>query len=163
MSTDPSALLQGRLVGYLAKRLYHATRRHLDDALRNLGLTTSQLAVLVELGDGKPLSPAELARRCYVRPQAMTSLLSGMEAAGLIIRVRNATDGRVVDIDLTDAGRKAWVECYECAKNVEAQTLAEFSAADRQRIRESLVRCIQNLDVLNGVSWTKRRDAGNRA
>ena len=53
---------------------------------------------------GQAATVAELARECQLDTGAMTRLLDRLEAKGLLRRVRNQLDRRVVKIELTELG-----------------------------------------------------------
>ena len=66
-----------------------------------------QLGVLAELNDGGPLTPGRLAAAQRVQPQSLTRVLASLEAAGLIGRQADPSDGRRALLALTEAGRDA--------------------------------------------------------
>lgn len=71
------------------------------------GLTPTQLATLATLDKSGPLSLGELAAAERVQPPSMTRVVVAMEAAGLVARSADPTDGRVALVSLTRAGRTA--------------------------------------------------------
>jgi DNA-binding MarR family transcriptional regulator len=60
---------------------------------------------LFKLAHGECATVAELARTLQSDPGAMTRALDRLEAKGLVARVRSSEDRRVVNLELTDAGR----------------------------------------------------------
>ena len=70
-------------------------------------LTNAQWVPLLKLFMGQASTVAELARECHLDAGAMTRLLDRLETKGLCRRVRSVEDRRVVNIELTDAGREA--------------------------------------------------------
>tara|TARA_R100000935_G_C2826621_1_gene162662 strand:- start:160 stop:588 length:429 start_codon:yes stop_codon:yes gene_type:complete len=92
-------------LGYLLKTAQHALRREMDDALRPLGLSVSQYAVMADIERTPGLANADLARRAFITPQSMQGILSNLEKAGLIQRGSDANHGRRQPSELTDKGR----------------------------------------------------------
>lgn len=71
-------------------------------------LTGPQIHVLANLGVvGHPLPMHELAHQINASSPAMTGIVDRLERQGLVQRVRNDDDRRVVLISLTDDGRAA--------------------------------------------------------
>lgn len=68
------------------------------------GLSISQSAVLASLAETDGLSNAELARVQAMKPQSMSTLLSGLEGEGLVKRHSHPSDGRQFIFTLTPLG-----------------------------------------------------------
>src|SRR5919204_154925 len=84
----------------------------MDAALRHLGITTPQYAVLTFLDESPGLSAAQLARRAFVTPQTMQRIVANLQAAGLIERDPHPELGRVLEVRLSDRGRGVLMECH---------------------------------------------------
>ncbi|HWA61253.1 MAG TPA: MarR family transcriptional regulator, partial [Caulobacteraceae bacterium] len=87
--------------------LYAATNligRLYRPVLAQLGLTYPQYLVMLVLWEGAPQTVGSLGARLYLDSGTLTPLLKRMEAAGLVIRRRDAEDERRVRIALTEKG-----------------------------------------------------------
>lgn len=73
--------------------------------LRQLGLTYPQYLVMMVLWERDGLGVSEIGERLFLDSATLTPLLKRMEAAGLISRVRAASDERHVIVSLTDSGK----------------------------------------------------------
>ena len=62
-----------------------------------------QLIILRTIEYNPAISGAQLARDCFVTPQAMAANIAKLEAAGLIARSKG--EGRALETHLTDKGR----------------------------------------------------------
>lgn len=71
------------------------------------GVSLSSLGLLATLHRHGPMQAKDLARRERLKPQSLTRLLAGLEAAGLIARPRDPEDGRAQRIELTQRGAAA--------------------------------------------------------
>ena len=70
-----------------------------------LGLTYPQYLVLMVLWEHERQTVSELGARLSLDSGTLTPLLKRMDAAGLVARLRDATDERRVHITLTPAGK----------------------------------------------------------
>ena len=98
-----------RLDNQLCFLLYGASRavtQIYGPLLEPLGLTYPQYLVLLVLWESEVASVRTLCDRLYLDSGTLTPLLSRLEAAGLVRRVRSTEDARVVDIHLTPAGKR---------------------------------------------------------
>ncbi len=136
----------GSSVGYQLKRAQHALRLRVDEALREVGLTTPQYAVLSVLEEEPGLSGAALARRSFVTPQTMNVILTRLEGAGLIERGPHPEHGRVLRAYLTGEGRDLVSGAHEKVEAVEERMLAGLSQEDRVRLAGMLNDCADALE-----------------
>src|SRR5215472_7092864 len=98
-------------VGYLVKTAQQRLRAAMDAALRDLGITTPQYAVLAFLEESPGLSSAQLARQAFVTPQTMNRIIANLQTAGLIERGPHPDLGRVLETRLSRRGRGRLAEC----------------------------------------------------
>ncbi len=91
--------------GYLLKRAQAALHAAMAGALREHGATVTQYAVLTALDEEPGLSNADLARRAFVTPQTMNQVLRELEQRHWVIRHPHPGHGRILQTDLTPAGR----------------------------------------------------------
>jgi DNA-binding MarR family transcriptional regulator len=103
---------------------------------RDLSMTTlSTLATLERFG---PRRLTELATLEGVTQPAMTQIVSRLEREGLAERRGEPTDGRVVVVRITEAGRADLARRREAQAALLAALLAELSEADRAAIAAAL-------------------------
>ncbi len=131
---------------YLIKQLELAVRSFLDEALRPFGLTTFQYTALTVLGRREGgLSSAQLARRSFVRPQTMNEMVHALEARGLIERVHEPGNRRVMLATLTPGGRELLDACEPHVQELERLLLRDMPAGQRALFRRSLENGIASL------------------
>jgi DNA-binding MarR family transcriptional regulator len=108
----------------LAELLSHSARRLRRGStvqLAPLGLTNAQARVLrIVASAGSPLRMADIAARLEVVPRSVTTMVDGVEAAGLIIRSTDPDDRRSVLVTLTARGR-ALLQRLERARRATAE------------------------------------------
>lgn len=98
VATTASALRVG--VSLLARQLRQADPGPGGD------LSQGQRAALARLERQGAMTSAALARLERISPQSMGATLSALEAASLVERSRDASDGRQVLLAVTSAGRR---------------------------------------------------------
>ncbi len=133
------------LLGYKLKKTQHALRLHMDEALRNLDLTTPQYAVLAQLELNPGASNAALARSVFITAQTMHGIVSNLEKRGLIQRKSDTSHGRILCTELTDQGHKIVARAHDIIRAVEARMLATVSGEHNVLLEKLLLECFNNL------------------
>jgi DNA-binding MarR family transcriptional regulator len=128
-------------LGHLVKSLEQELSGAKDAVLRPLGLTVPQYQALLVIASDPGISGAELARRCLVTPQTMTTVLGNLTAKGLISRRSVPGQGRAMETSITAAGRKLLGRADKRALEVEDQLGAALSVRDQAAFRKMLERC----------------------
>ena len=83
--------------------------RFSEDAARDEGITVLQYQLMLHTQgfEGRPwASIGEIAERLQAQPHGVVALVSRGEDAGLVKRVQNAADRRLVEVHLTALGRR---------------------------------------------------------
>lgn len=133
------------LLGYKLKKTQHALRLHMDEALRDLDLTTPQYSLLAQLELKPGSSNAALARSAFITPQTMHGIISNLEKRGLINRKSDDSHGRILCTELTDQGMKVVTQAHDVIRDVEARMLGTISVVHRELFEKLLVQCFNNL------------------
>jgi MarR family transcriptional regulator, organic hydroperoxide resistance regulator len=106
--------------------LYAATiaiNRTYKPMLDRMGITYPQFLVLLTLSESdEGMTIGAIAERLALEPSTITPLAKRMEAAGLVMRLRNPDDERQVRVQLTEAGRARWAETGCLAPTVVARS-----------------------------------------
>lgn len=130
-----------KLDNQLCFLLYGASRavtQLYQPLLAPLGLTYPQYLVMLVLWEHDGASVRTLCDKLYLDSGTLTPLLTRLESARLVRRVRSSADARVVDIELTAAGRKL----KRAARNVPQALLCRLglSLPEVARVRGELKR-----------------------
>ena len=134
-------------VSYVVARLERATRRAINDRVSAYGLTVLQFTTLSVLGRRGELSNAQLARRAYMSPQAMSEVIEALESKGLIKRLQHPNHRRVYPATLTPKGKRVLAACEQLVDELEAEMLGDLSPAEQSRLRNGLIKAVQRLDA----------------
>jgi DNA-binding MarR family transcriptional regulator len=137
-----------RGVGYLVKRVQQALRRRCDTALRPIGLTMSQYAILRALHDHPAASASDLARLCFVTRQSLRDVLAGLRSAGLVDDIAHSPQGRRRSLRLTTAGLHSLQKSHAAVIGVETAMLTGIPADAHTELAALLTRCADNLEAL---------------
>lgn len=127
-------------IGFALKQAQQALRSRMDSALKEIGLTTPQYAVLTFLEVEPGASNAALARRGFVTPQTMQAILVGLERSGFIARVPHAEHGRVQTTELTAPGRDVLKAAFDIVSDAEARVRDAVAPLDPQMVTAMLLR-----------------------
>ena len=145
-------------LGYAVKRLQHALRLSMDDALRPTALTAPQYAILCAVEAEAGLSNARLARAAFVTPQTMQGMLANLERDGVILRLVHPTNARVLRTELTAAGRDTLDRAHRLVARIEEIMIASFGAREAERLALSLTNCAEDLTAAYMVSPAEDED-----
>ena len=147
-------------MGYLMRRIISLVGHGIESELESTGLTNAQWMPLLKLYRGEASTVAELARLCDLDAGSMTRLLDRLEAKGLCRRVRSCDDRRVVNIELTDAGRLSAHEIPKTLCRIQNAHLQGFSVEEWSTLKEFLQRILhtaQDMYVLRAAEKPAER------
>jgi DNA-binding MarR family transcriptional regulator len=102
-----------------------AVTRLYDDALRPVGLRTTQFSILARLDDEGPSPLTRLARRLLVDRTTLGRELDGLVSRGLV-EIVAGPDRRTRIASLTEAGRARLGECYPLWRAVQRDVRERF-------------------------------------
>jgi DNA-binding MarR family transcriptional regulator len=134
---------RGRIAGSpdeLADR-WHSLAIHLLRHLRRedsaTSLTGPRLSALSVIVFGGPVTFGELAAAEQVKPPTMTRLVSALEDAGLVRRVNDRNDKRVVRLRATAKGRQLLHAGRARRVQRLAEPIAELSAGEQKTLADA--------------------------
>lgn len=108
--TEATAHKNSPRMFHLLHRVHQALFRASDRILgQELGITTTQSAVLLYLKRRDSASMGELATAVGLKITSMSGLVDRMEKKGLVSRQRSIVDRRTMEIALTSEGRELLV------------------------------------------------------
>ncbi|WP_428240468.1 MarR family winged helix-turn-helix transcriptional regulator [Gynuella sp.] len=125
-------------ISYLIGRLDRSLIRHIRTAVSPFGLTTTQYTALSVFAARGQLSNAQFAERTMVSPQAANELMKVMEKNGWIERQPDPSHGRIIQISLTDEGKRLMAQCDAAIAELEHKMLADFSEQEQQALYKQL-------------------------
>ena len=144
MSRDKDLKVSG-LLGYKLKQTQHALRLHMDEALRELDLTTPQYAVLAQLELRPGISNADLARSSFITAQTMHGIVSNLEKRSLVERKKDPNHGRILTTRLTDEGLKIVQQAHKIISEVEDIMTFSLAKDNKAFLEKLLIECFNNI------------------
>jgi DNA-binding MarR family transcriptional regulator len=133
-------------ISYAVARLERAVRAAIAERVAPYGLTTLQYTMLSVLHrHGAPLSNAQLARRAYMTPQAMSEVIEALEKKGLISRNPHPNDGRQLPATLTAKGRRVLTACERAVDEMEDHMLADLTPRKRKEVLDAITSAVRAL------------------
>jgi DNA-binding MarR family transcriptional regulator len=139
-------------VGHVMKAVMASIAHQVDRRLVDHDLTHAQWVPLFKLAHGECGTVAELARTLQSDPGAMTRALDRLEAKGLVARVRSSEDRRVINLELTEAGREVAAVVPAVLAEVLNLHLAGFTETEWRSLLDMLKRMRANGDALRANS-----------
>src|SRR5689334_8335651 len=116
-------------------KLMRATDSVASELMREIaeaGLTQGQFGVLETLLHLGTMSQAEIAVKLLRSGSNMVTVLDNLERRGLVVRIRRSGDRRVIEVELTPAGRAPNQRLFPThAKRISA-ILGLLTAADQR-------------------------------
>jgi MarR family transcriptional regulator, organic hydroperoxide resistance regulator len=100
------ALRLDRQICFLLYGASRAVTQLYQPLLEPLGLTYPQYLVMLVLWEKDGTSVRTLGERLYLDSGTLTPLITRLESAGWVERVRSTEDARVVEVWLTAAGKR---------------------------------------------------------
>ena len=118
-------------LGHMVKSLEQELSGAKDGVLRPMGVTVPQYTALLVISDEPGISGAELARRCLVTPQTMTTVLGNLTLKGYIERRSIPGQGRAMETTITTSGKRMLAKADKVVLEVEAKLAKTFAAKDQ--------------------------------
>lgn len=148
---------------YLVMRLARSFGRACDDIAWREGITAADVNILLVLGEGDPMSSAQIARRAFITPQASHQLVTRLTARGLLQTGAHPSNRRVRLVSLTEAGWELLERTRHDLRDVQNRAMADLPQRDRDRLRTHLLRVAERLqggwfgDVVAEAAAAERR------
>jgi len=137
-------------VGHLLNRVRTEMLTALDRALEGdpellqLEISSAQFIVISALALGGAKSASDLCKGISYDAGAMTRMIDRLESKGLIRRDRRPDDRRVVYLELTEEGHRAFPRMREVSMTVVNRFLRGFSQDEARQLESFLSRMLDN-------------------
>jgi len=132
------------LMGYRLTLAEVASRRvfqgHIGTPFK---LRPVEFTILVLLRDNGSATPKQLAQTLGVSPPNVTVLIDRLVERDLLQRQRSDTDGRALNLRLTDRGLDLARRAQRVSQSMETSLLTPLSAGERAMLGELLLKLVQ--------------------
>ena len=121
---------------------------------RKARLSTIKLIALQGLANNSGvMTPSEIAEWTHTERHNVTTLVDRLKQGGLITTERNSSDRRLINVTLTDKGRKILGQAMPVAWDVVNQVMSSMSEGDAILLEKRLRNLRQNAhDGLDGFA-----------
>lgn len=123
-------------------------KTYMQSRLNAHGVHAGQQFMLQALWRQDGLTPGELAERIGVETSTVTRAAQRMEGTGLVRRIPDAEDARLVRVYLTERGRALERIIPEVIRDAAAATLRGLSPHEHSELLRLLERVRRNLEEL---------------
>lgn len=130
----------------LINRLARALQKPVDERLKEVGISSSQLPVLIALKDGMRRTQKELAEFAGVEQPSMAQLLNRMERDNLITREASTNDRRSSLISLTIQAQDLLEPGRTVLRAIDQKVCAVLDTEERAVLAQLLLRLIKSVD-----------------
>ena len=131
---------------YLTMANQMLIQKRLLERVKASGLTLGQPKVLDFLQDHDGAMQKDIAKGCHIEPSSLSTILGGMERAGLLERSTRDENRRTVYVRLTDLGREQCRRLNAIFAAAEEEALRGFSPQEMQQVQTLLERIYRNLN-----------------
>jgi DNA-binding MarR family transcriptional regulator len=155
-SEQSSAWLGG--LPYRLWRANQALHRRVVEATEDLGVTVTQLGIMVHLDELGHMSASDLARLFRLTPQSTTTALNRLESLDWVTRVPHPIHRRVIWYEVTPAGLEVADEGRRRVAAVNRETEAALAGIDTAALSAALNLITASFDegVPTGTMWPVR-------
>lgn len=129
---------------HLWMKTYLQLNRMVLDRAAALGLSPGQPKILEFLAAQGEHEQKAIADYCEIEPATVGSILTRMEAAGLVTRRNRPGNRRSLYVPLTPRGQELAGALNGVFAEAEAQITAGLTAEERQTLTGLLEKCLQN-------------------
>ena len=138
----PSPEAVFRAMNLASKKMPH----YFDKVFGIPDLRLTEFAVLQQLSESGPTPMVRLSDENLVTKAAVTAIIDVMEKKGLVRRVRDSPDRRVVNIQMTPAGRKLFVVARRRYQEIVAGFVSSLEPDELRALVRSFEKLIRFVD-----------------
>jgi DNA-binding MarR family transcriptional regulator len=129
------------------REVFRAAKLHFAAVQRVAGISGAQLWALSELHEKPGLRVSDLTQKMSLHQSTVSNLVEKLSGAGLILRVREDGDRRVVRLQITNAGKKVIARAPKPARGVLPDVLAKLDNKELAMIHRSLEGLVRKMKV----------------
>src|SRR3954468_8674164 len=128
---------------------FRAAKLHFAAVQRIAGISGAQLWALSEINAQPGLRVSDLTQRMSLHQSTVSNLVEKLNSAGLLRRIREAGDNRVVRLQLTSAGRKVLARAPSPARGVLPDALDKLDGRSLKKLSSALESLVKEMKFRN--------------
>ncbi|MDQ2849253.1 MAG: MarR family transcriptional regulator [Actinomycetota bacterium] len=134
-------------------RVHRATVHIGNLRLASWDLTLPSYSAMRVIAAHPELSLGQLSRRCFVRPQTMTRIVTQLESRGYVARRSRPSDARAIALDITVEGRALLAEVDPTVRQINTTIQDLLGNKEIESIDAQLRRCVDALEGGIAEGW----------
>ena len=138
----PSPEAVFRAMNLASKKLPH----YFDKSFGMPELRLTEFAVLQQLAESGPTPMVRLSDENLVTKAAITAIVDVMESKGLVRRARDSPDRRVVNVQLTAAGRKLFTVARRRHQQIVSRVVSTLEPDEIRALLRSFEKLLKFID-----------------
>lgn len=139
MTKKPLERPMEETTGFLMVRAARAMKKALDFELNKFGLTSSQQTILSLLKKKDGLSLSEIGKSVFLDKAAITGLADRLEKDGFVERRRDSPDRRVIQLFLSEKGRRLIRKTDSIVTAVDHRIINFLPESELSKLRNMLI------------------------
>ncbi|MBW1827923.1 MAG: MarR family transcriptional regulator [Deltaproteobacteria bacterium] len=136
-----------RSIIFSIRKLIQAGELYSKELSKIHSISAAQLNCLLTLFENGPLPPSQIAKHMLVKSSTVTGVVDRLEQKGLVRRVRNSPDRRIVTIELTETGNQLAENAPPPIQQKIVDGLKKISEKEIDEIVFALTKLTDMLDV----------------
>ena len=136
-----------RSIIFSIRKLIQAGELYSKELSKKYSISAAQLNCLLALFENGPLPPSQIAKHILVKSSTVTGVVDRLEQKGLVKRVRNSPDRRIVTIELTETGNQLAKNAPPPIQQKVIDGLKKISEKEIDEIVFALTKLTDMLDV----------------
>lgn len=129
------------------REVFRAAKLHFAAVKKVAGVSGAQLWALSEINAQPGLRVSDLAQKMSLHQSTVSNLVENLNSSGLLRRVREAGDNRVVRLQLTSAGKKVVARAPKPARGVLPDALEKLDRRALKKLSTSLDSLVKQMKV----------------
>jgi len=113
--------------------------------LKPHGVTIRRWRILMVLMTSGPCNMTELRKKSLIEQSALSRVVDQMERDNLVIRRPKFDDNRIIEVFLTDQGRKSYFDLVPLAQTYAESIVDGMPKREQQALLNSLKKVLHNL------------------
>ncbi len=114
---------------------------------KEYAISSAQLNCLLALYENGPLPPSQIAKYMLVKSSTVTGVVDRLEQKGLVKRIRNSPDRRIITLKLTEAGTQLAENAPPPIQKKIINGLKKISSTEIAVIANALSHLVEMLDA----------------
>jgi DNA-binding MarR family transcriptional regulator len=133
-----------REIIYLMRKLMQAGALYSKQLNKKFNVSAPQVATLRVLLHEGAMPPSQIARQIMVNSSTLTGVIDRLEQKGLVSRLRNDPDRRIIRVQLTEAGR---VLAEKVPPPIQVKILKGMRKLEEQQ-RDQIIESLRRLSAM---------------